>query len=178
MQTPLYEYEKWGAVFSTLSLGVILTVFGYAPGYAAETVADGKRVSLEYTFTLQDKTVIESNVGKEPMVYIHGSKRVPLFSKHLTGLKTNETKKFEMSPEDVYGSDDPKRIFEVPIDSLPEDKRNVGEKLEGRSPEGKPLYAKVLEVKEKTIVIDTNHPLAGETLFFDVKILKVEKAPK
>ena len=179
MQTLLSGYEKWGVVFATASLGLMLTVFEYTPGYAQETVADGKRVSLEYTLRLKDKTVFDSNVGKEPMVYIHGSKeRSPFFAKHLTGLKVKETKKFEMLPEDVYGKDDPERIIEVPKDSIPEDRRAVGEKLEGRDPRGKPLYAEVLEIKDKVVVIDTNHPLAGETLFFDVKILEVENAPK
>ncbi len=158
--------------------GLCLTAATIANAEELE-VAQGRKVSLEYTVTLEDKSILDANVGKEPMVYVHGSdEKVPLFAKHLVGLKADETKKFEMSPEDVYGPDYPKRIFEVPIDTLPEDKRNVGEELERRSPEGKPLFMKVLEVKEKTIVIDTNHPLAGETLFFDVKILKVEKVPK
>ena len=175
MQTRRYGDGKGRTLFTVTSLALVLTVLGPSPGDAQETVADGKRVSLEYTVTLEDKTVFDSNVGKEPLVYIHGSeKRVPFFSKHLTGLKVEETKQFAMPPEDVYGPDDPERIIEVPKDSIPEDRRKVGEKLEGRSPEGRPLYAEVLEVKAETIIIDTNHPLAGETLFFDVHILKVE----
>ncbi len=162
-------------LFVPVNLALLLTVLGPLPGGAQETVAGGKRVSLEYTVTFADKTVFDSNVGKEPLVYIHGSeKRVPFFSKHLTGLKVEETKQFAMPPEDVYGPDDPERIIEVPKDTIPEDRRKVGEKLEGRSPAGRPLYAEVLEIKAETVVIDTNHPLAGETLFFDVKILKVE----
>ena len=175
MQTGRDRDGKGRTFFTTASLALLLTVLGPSPGGAQETVADGKRISLEYTVTLEDKTVFDSNVGKEPMVYIHGSeKRVPFFSTHLTGLKVEETKQFVMPPEDVYGPDDPERIIEVPKDSIPEDRRKVGQKLEGRSPEGRPLYAEVLEVKAETVVIDTNHPLAGEKLFFDVKILKVE----
>ena len=179
MQTKRDGDGKGRILFATMSLAFLLTVLGPASGDAQETVADGKRVSLEYTVTFEDKTVFDTNVGKEPLVYIHGSeKRVPFFSKHLTGLKVEETKQFAMPPEDVYGPDDPERIIEVPKDSIPEDRRKVGEKLEGRSPEGRPLYAEILEVKAETVVIDTNHPLAGETLFFDVKILKVETVPE
>ena len=175
MQTRRDGDGKGRMLCTAMSLAFLLTVLGPVPGDAQETVADGKRISLEYTVTFEDKTVFDSNVGKEPLVYIHGSeKRVPFFSKHLTGLKVEETKQFAMPPEDVYGPDDPERIIEVPKDSIPEDRRKVGEKLEGRSPEGRPLYAEVLEIKAETIIIDTNHPLAGETLFFDVKILKVE----
>ena len=175
MQTGRYGDGKGRIFFTAASLAFLLTILGPVPGNAQETVADGKRISLEYTVTLEDQTVFDSNVGKEPMVYIHGSeKRVPFFSKHLAGLKAEEAKQFVMPPEEVYGPDDPERIIEVPKDTIPEDRRKVGEKLEGRSPEGRPLYAEVLEVKAETVVIDTNHPLAGETLFFDVKILKVE----
>lgn len=175
MQTRRYGDGKGRTLFTAMSLAFMLIILGPVPGDAQETVADGKRISLEYTVTLEDKTVFDSNVGKEPMVYIHGSeKRVPFFSKHLTGLEVEETKQFVMPPEDVYGPDDPERIIEVPKDTIPEDRRKVGEKLQGRSPEGRPLFAEVLEIKAETILIDTNHPLAGETLFFDVKILKVE----
>lgn len=175
MRTIRYGDGKGRILFTTLSLVLMLTVLGPTPGDAQEAVADGTRVSLEYTVTFEDKKVFDSNVGKEPLVYIHGSeKRAPVFSKHLTGLKAAETKQFVMPPEDVYGPDDPERIIEVPKDSIPEDRRNVGEKLEGRNPEGRALHAEVLEVKAETVVIDTNHPLAGETLFFEVKILKVE----
>ena len=175
MQAIRYGDGRGRILFATISLAFLLTVLGPASVNAQETVAEGTRVSLEYTVTFEDKTVFDSNIGKEPLVYIHGSeKRVPFFSKHLTGLKEAETKQFAMPPEDVYGPDDPERIIEVPKDSIPEDQRKVGERLEGRSPEGRPLYAEVLEVKAETVVIDTNHPLAGEKLFFDVKILKVE----
>lgn len=177
MQARRYGDGKGRTLFTTVSLALMLTILGPVPGAAQDTVADGTRVSLEYTVTFEDKTVFDSNVGKEPLVYIHGSEqRVPFFSKHLTGLKVEETKQFVMPPEDVYGPDDPERIIEVPKDSIPEDRRKVGQKLEGRSPEGRPLYAEVLEIKAETVVIDTNHPLAGETLFFDVKILQVETA--
>ena len=175
MQTRRDGGGKGRILFTAMGLALMLTILGPTPGGAQETVADGRRVSLEYTVRFEDKTVFDSNVGKEPLVYIHGSQeRVPFFSKHLTGLKVEETKQFAMPPEDVYGPDDPERILEVPKDSIPEDRRKVGEKLEGTGPEGRPLYAEVLELKAETVVIDTNHPLAGEKLFFDVKILKVE----
>ena len=140
-------------------------------------VAQGRKVSLEYTATLEDKSIFGSNVGKEPMVYVHGSDEpVPLFAEHLVGLKADETKKFEVPPEEAYGPLNPEKVIEVPTENVPEEwpKAGAGAKFGGQGPKGKPLYARVVEVKDKTIVIDTNHPLAGKKLFFDVKILKVE----
>ena len=155
-----------------------------APGWAEEktdagmVIADGKKISLEFTLSLDDKTQVQSNIGQEPMVYVHGTQQIiPGLEKQLTGLKAGETKHVEISPEDGYGPIDPKRTQEVDKDKIPEEARKVGSKLTGQGPQGQPMYAEVKEVKEKTLVLDLNHPLAGKKLIFDVKVLKVENAP-
>jgi FKBP-type peptidyl-prolyl cis-trans isomerase 2 len=156
-----------------------------APGWAEEkadagmVIADGKQISLEFTLSLDDKTKVQSNIGQEPMVYLHGSHQIiPGLEKQLTGLKVGDTKHVEISPEDGYGPVDPKRTQEVEKDKIPEEARKVGAKLTGRGPQGQPMYAEVKEVKDKTLVLDLNHPLAGKKLIFDVKVLKVENAPE
>jgi FKBP-type peptidyl-prolyl cis-trans isomerase SlyD len=156
-----------------------------APGWAEEkadagmVIADGKQISLEFTLSLDDKTKVQSNIGQEPMVYLHGSQQIiPGLEKQLTGLKVGDTKHVEISPEDGYGPVDPKRTQEVEKDKIPEEARKIGAKLTGRGPQGQPMYAEVKEVKDKTLVLDLNHPLAGKKLIFDVKVLKVENAPE
>lgn len=155
-----------------------------APGWAEEkadagiVVADGKQISLEFTLSLDDKTQVQSNIGQEPMVYVHGTQQIiPGLEKQLTGLKVGDTKHVEIAPEDGYGPRDPKRTQEVEKDKIPEEARKVGSKLTGQGPQGQPMYAEVKEVKDKTLVLDLNHPLAGKKLIFDVKVLKVENAP-
>jgi FKBP-type peptidyl-prolyl cis-trans isomerase 2 len=154
------------------------------PGWAEEkadagmVIGDGKQISLEFTLSLDDKTQVQSNIGQEPMVYLHGSQQIiPGLEKQLTGLKVGDTKHVEISPEDGYGPIDPARTQEIEKDKIPEDARKVGAKLTGRGPQGQPMYAEVKEVKDKTLVLDLNHPLAGKKLIFDVKVLKVENAP-
>ena len=156
-----------------------------APGWAedkkpaADVVADGKQVSVEFTLSLDDKTEVQSNVGKEPLVYTHGAHQiVPGLEKNLAGVKVGETKHIEVSPEDGYGHIDPKRTQEVEKDKIPEGARKVGSKLTGRGANGQMMFAEVKEVKDKTVILDMNHPLAGKKLIFDVKVLKVEDAPK
>ena len=162
------------SILTLIVSGLCLTAATIANAEEFE-VAQGRKVFLEYTVTLEDKSIFDSNVGKEPMVYVHGSdEKVPLFAKHLVGLKADETKKFEVSPEEAYGALNPEKVIEVPKENIPEERWKTGAKLKGQGPKGQPLYAQVVEVKDKTIVIDTNHPLAGKKLFFDVKILKVE----
>ena len=146
---------------------------------ASGVIADGKQVSLEFTLTLDDKTQVQSNVGKEPLVYTHGAHQiVPGLEKNLGGLKVGETKHVEVTPEDGYGPVDPQRTQEVEKDKIPEEARKVGSKLTGRGPNGQMMFAEVKEVKDKTVILDMNHPLAGKKLIFDVKVLKVEDAPK
>jgi FKBP-type peptidyl-prolyl cis-trans isomerase 2 len=146
---------------------------------AGSVVADGKQVSLEFTLSLEDKTQVQSNVGKEPLVYTHGAHQiVPGLEKNLAGTKVGETKHVEVTPEEGYGPVDPKRTQEVEVDKIPEGARKVGSKLTGRTPNGQMMFAEVKEIKDKIVVLDMNHPLAGKKLIFDVKVLKVEDAPK
>ena len=164
---------KRGIFIITLSLGLLL-----APsGYAQDMIGEGTSVSLEYTLTLEDQTVIDTNVGKDPLVYTHGSQEIiPGLEKQLIGLKVGDTKNVEVAPAEGYGEVDPNRVQEIPKDSIPEEARGVGKKLQGRGPDGQMMFAQVTEVKEDTVVVDLNHPLAGKTLFFAVKVLKIETA--
>ena len=72
MRSAVREYGKWKVFITVWSLGLVLV----AAGHAEETIAAGKRVSLEYTLTLEDQTVFDTNVGKDPLVYTHGSNRL------------------------------------------------------------------------------------------------------
>lgn len=155
-----------------------------APGLAEDkkggalTVADGKQVSLEYTLTLDDKSKIDSNIGKDPLVYTQGAHEIiPGLEKQLAGVKVGESKHIEIPPAEGYGEVDPARKQEVDKTRIPEDARKVGAKLTGQGPQGQPIFAQVTEVKDNTVVLDMNHPLAGKKLIFDVKVLKVEDAP-
>jgi FKBP-type peptidyl-prolyl cis-trans isomerase SlyD len=118
-------------------------------------------------------------VGKDPLVFTQGAHEIiPGLEKKLSGLKVGESKKIEVSPEEGYGSVDPQRKQEVEKTKIPEDARKVGAKLTGQAADGHMVFAQVTEVKEDTVVLDLNHPLAGKKLFFDIKVLKVEDAPK
>jgi FKBP-type peptidyl-prolyl cis-trans isomerase SlyD len=162
-----------------------LTVSLAVPSWAddkketAAAIADGKQVSLEYTLTLEDKSKVDSNVGKDPLVFTQGAHEIiPGLEKKLSGLKVGDSKQIEVTPEEGYGPVDPQRKQEVEKAKIPEDARKVGAKLTGQGPDGRMVFAQVTEVKDNTVVLDLNHPLAGKKLFFDIKVLKVEDAPK
>lgn len=174
---------------AALLAAVGLTVALAASSWAADkksnaasgvgSAVNGKQVSLEYTLTLEDKSKVDSNVGKEPLVVVLGEHQIiPGLEKQLVGMKTGENKRIEVTPEEAYGPVDPQKRQEVDKTKIPEEARKIGAKLTGQTPDGKMVFAQVSEIKDNTIVLDLNHPLAGKKLFFDVKMLKVEEAPK
>ena len=81
-------------------------------------------------------------------------------------------------PEEAFGVLDPKAEAEVPKDVLPAGAAVVGTRLLARGQDGQPRPVTVKTVKDTTVVLDLNHPLAGKTLFFDVKVVSVEPPAK
>ena len=89
----------WKAFVTLWSLGLVLV----ASGHTEETIAYGKRVSLQYTLTLEDQTVIDTSVEEKPLVYTHGNKQIiPGLEKQLTGLQVGDSKKIRVPPEEGY----------------------------------------------------------------------------
>jgi FKBP-type peptidyl-prolyl cis-trans isomerase SlyD len=149
---------------------------GSQKGEKEMTVSSGTRVSIEYTLRLEDKAVIDTNVGSEPLTYVQGSDQiVPGLQKGLEGMRIGESKQVTIKPEEGYGAANPKDFVEVKKEEVPQDALTVGAQLEGRDDSGRPFYARVVEVKNQTVVLDLNHPLAGKTLFFEVKILDIQE---
>ena len=136
-------------------------------------VGDGMKVTLEYTLTLPDKTVADSNVGQAPFSYVHGQRQiVPGLEKALTGMKAGQKKHVTVPAEEGYGSYDDKARLTVEKTKVPP---NVKAGTMLRASNGQPVT--VLEVSDNSVVLDLNHPLAGKSLTFDVAVVKVEKAP-
>ncbi|MCA9457830.1 MAG: peptidylprolyl isomerase [Nitrospiraceae bacterium] len=146
-------------------------------GGSPMTVSEGKSISMEYTLTLENKEVLDSNVGGEPLTFTQGSHQIiPGLETALDGMKAGERKQVTVAPEQGYGKVDPQAIQEVPIDQIPPDARKVGVQLQGKDGQGRVVHPTVTEVKEQVVVLDFNHPLAGKTLYFDVKILDIKNA--
>jgi FKBP-type peptidyl-prolyl cis-trans isomerase SlyD len=138
-------------------------------------VTDGKNIFIEYTLKLEDGEVVDTNVGSAPMTFIQGKGQiVPGLEKELTGMKKGESKQVVVKPEDGYGKIRDNAIREVPKEKIPKEAHKAGEQIQGRTARGKVIPLTVKEVKEKTIVLDYNHPLAGKTLYFDVKIVDIK----
>jgi len=138
-------------------------------------VQDGKLVSIEYTLRLQDEGLVESNVGEAPLQYTHGaSEIIPGLEEALNDLGVGEARQVTVPPEKAYGLVDPDAFEEVEKQHVPQGAWHVGAMLVARDPEGQERHLRVHEVLDDTVIVDFNHPLAGKTLVFDVKVLAVE----
>lgn len=138
-------------------------------------VQDGKRVSIEYTLKLDDGSTADTNVGREPLTYTQGQGQIlPALENALEGLAVDDSKAVTLPPEQGYGTVDPERVQTVPVDQIPEGAREVGAQLVAADEQGRRIPVRVKEVRDDAIVVDLNHPLAGETLHFDVKVVEIQ----
>lgn len=137
-------------------------------------VSAGKTVRFEYTLT-HDGKEIDGNVGREPLEYTHGEHQIiPGLEQQLEGMEVGDSKTVTVQPEDAYGMVDPEAFVEFPKDKVPDEAHKVGVTMSARDPEGNVLHPVVAEVKDSTVVLNFNHPLAGKTLVFEVKIVGVD----
>lgn len=158
-------------------LGAILTMtIGIAFGKEGEEmIENGKTVSFEYTLTVEGRE-IESSRGREPFTYTHGAGQIiPGLSRGLEGMQEGDEKTITIAPEDAYGVVNPDAFQEVPKDRFPQEiDLKVGMQLQASTPEGRGMVVRVAEVRQESVVIDLNHPLAGKTLQFQVKVLSIQ----
>jgi FKBP-type peptidyl-prolyl cis-trans isomerase 2 len=138
------------------------------------TVSNGKMISLEYTIKLDNDEVVETTVGKAPVTYTQGAHQIVRgVETAVEGMMAGEAKHVIVTPADGYGVRDLTALHELPKQKVPEDIK-VGMKLRGKDPSGRIVQPIVKEIKDHTVLLDFNHPLAGKTLYFDVKVIDVQ----
>ncbi len=139
-------------------------------------VEEGKKVSFDYTLTVNDE-VVDSSKERGPLTYVHGEgKIIPGLASELEGLEEGSKKTVKVEAKEAYGEVNPDAFKEIPNSSLPQGlEPKPGMMLQMKGPEGQPVPVKVSKIKDESIVLDLNHPLAGETLTFDVEVISVEE---
>lgn len=137
-------------------------------------IEDGKTVGIEYTLTLDDGTVADSNVGQDDLTYTQGAGQIlPALEEALAGRDVGDEVSVKIAAADGYGTVNPDLRRQVETEQIPEEARAPGQMLVGQGPGGEAIQVRVHEVKDDGIVLDFNHPLAGEDLNFDVRIKSV-----
>ena len=140
-----------------------------------EKVESGLFVSVDYTGTLDNGDVFDSSEGRQPLEIQMGSGGVlPGFESALMGMSLNETKTFTLSPEDAYGDRDESRMHDFPKSDIPAGMApEVGQVLMLSTQQGQQVPARVDSIDDEKVTFDLNHPLAGEPLTFNIKVVGI-----
>ncbi len=135
------------------------------------------RVKMHYTLKLDNGEILETTENDEPLEFIYGvGEIIPGLERELEGMNPGEEKHIVVPPEEAYGPRNPNAVITVPREEFPVE----GELEEGmifrlRREDGMVMSVTIAGVSENDVTLDLNHPLAGKTLHFDVKIEEVEE---
>ncbi len=137
--------------------------------------AKGDKVKVHYTGTLDDGTVFDSSREREPLEFVIGSGTlIPGFENGVLGMKVGETKTIDIPAADAYGERKDGLLASLERSEVPDNiEPKVGMFVEMELKDGNNARARIAKVDEQTIVLDFNHPLAGQDLSFEVELLAV-----
>ncbi|MEA2004498.1 MAG: peptidylprolyl isomerase [archaeon] len=139
-------------------------------------VKKGDKVKVEYTGTLEDGTVFDSSEKHgEPLAFEVGAgQMIKGFDDAVVGMEVGDEKEITLKPADAYGDPNSQLIQKVPKDKLPQDADlKTGMQLAMALPNGQQIPATITEIGDTEVTIDINHPLAGKTLNFKVKLIDI-----
>lgn len=133
------------------------------------------RVIVEYTGTLLDGTQFDTTIGSSPLEFIVGTDEViPGFNDAVLGMSVGERKTVTIPCDNAYGDRKEDRVIELPRTQFPPEANiRAGGILKMRDPKGKVINMRVIETKEDSIVLDANHPLAGQDLSYTIRVLSI-----
>jgi FKBP-type peptidyl-prolyl cis-trans isomerase SlyD len=140
-------------------------------------IAHEKVVSIHYTLTNQEGTVLDSSSGSEPLAYLHGfGNIIPGLENALEGKETGEKLSVTVEPEQGYGARDEQLVQAVPRSAFKGvEELAPGMQFQAQGPQGTRLVV-VTQVAQDVVTVDANHPLAGQTLHFEVEVSEVRAA--
>lgn len=136
---------------------------------------DGDKVKVHYTLKDANGEIVETSIKSLPLEFTIGEgKVIPGFERAVTGMKLNEKKSIEVSPEDAYGLHDEKKVFDYDRLKAPKDfNPQIGQTIQMHRPDGNTLPVTILGETEKGFKCDANHPLAGKKLNFDLELIEI-----
>ncbi len=138
---------------------------------SANIVKAGDTISVDYTGTLENGTVFDTSIGRQPLEFKAGAgQMIKGFDAAVIGMSLGEEKTITIQPQDAYGQYSQSNVISVPIANIPNNTK-VGDTLYAGT-----QTVKVLEINSTSALIDANHPLAGKTLIFKIKIVKITPA--
>jgi peptidylprolyl isomerase len=140
-----------------------------------QQVKSGDKVKVHYHGKLQNGETFDSSEGKEPLEFtVGGGQVIKGFDDGVMGMQVGDKKTVEIEVSDAYGEKNEEMIIEFPKTQFPEDmKPEPGMQLMMNNGQGQSFPVLVKEVKEDSVLLDANHPLAGEDLIFDIELVEI-----
>lgn len=141
-------------------------------------VEDKKVVGIHYTLTSVEGEELDASAENEPLEYIHGTGNlIPGLEEVLLGKEVGDSLSVSIPPVKGYGLYDDGLIMNIPKDRFDtKEEFTVGMEFMGQTEDGENHVFRVLTVKKDSVKVDGNHPLAGQTLNFEVKIASIRDA--
>lgn len=137
-------------------------------------IENGRQVAIEYSVFGEDSAPIDTNVGKDPLIFLFGKQQIlPALEEALRGLDVGDSKKVTLPPENAYGDVNPNAYKMVDANLIPEDLRFEGALLIISDEQFGEMLIRIDSLNGEQAILDFNHPLAGKTLTFDVKVLDI-----
>jgi peptidylprolyl isomerase len=140
-----------------------------------KTIEKDNVIQVHYTGTLADGEVFDSSQGRDPLEITMGhGQLIRGFEEALIGMALNEKKTFTLEPEQAYGQRNEESVRAFPRAQIPpEIDVQLGQVLALSNSQGQQIPAKVIELDEENVTLDLNHPLAGQSLTFDIEVVGI-----
>jgi peptidylprolyl isomerase len=138
-------------------------------------VKSGDTIAVEYTGKLDDGTVFDSSVGKEPLQFTIGTGSViPGFEEAVIGMDTGASKTVTIAAKEAYGEHNPDLVMVFERERIPPELSvEVGQQLQLQQDNGNAVPVVVTDLSASEVTLDANHPLAGEDLTFDIQLVEI-----
>jgi len=136
---------------------------------------NGDTVKVHYTGKLEDGTVFDTSVERDPLQFTIGEGRViPGFEQGIIGMNPGESKTTKVPADKAYGPHRKEMVLVVDRNQFPVDsKPKIGQQLQSRQADGRTIRVKVTDVSESSVTLDANHPLAGKDITFDIRLVEI-----
>ena len=138
-------------------------------------VKSGDTVNVHYTGKLEDGTVFDNSVGRDPLQFTVGNGQViPGFEQAVVGMSGGESKTIKIPADEAYGPHREDMILVIERSRFPADlKLEIGQHLQMRHADGRDDVVTVTAASESDVTLDANHPLAGKELAFDIRLAEI-----
>jgi peptidylprolyl isomerase len=138
-------------------------------------IEKGNIVSVKYTGKLPNGEIFDTSEGRDPLKFQVGSGQIiPGFENAILGKNIGDKVTVNINPEEAYGEVREDLIVKVPMEQMPGEVE-VGQSLQAQADNGQAVNVIIKEVNEDHVIIDGNHPLAGEELVFEIEVLEIEQ---